>query len=172
MIYPELKGPALEAYRSMVTELKARAQNELGLPPEEIVIRPLRPDDFESNENSSTQDTSWGQTTVTWDAVYSGETIADNRFVGICGFYAGSTHGSQATMFAQVRVTRKGAVTRYWNVAPIEFWKHRTCYFDDPVVIDQNTTFKIETWTRDGASITQWGFLGAVAEKRGLLINP
>jgi len=172
MIYPKLKGPALEAYRQMVSTLKQKAMKELGLPESEIVIRSLRPDDLGGKASLSTLDFNFGSNSVTWDAVVNGRTIADNRFVGINGFFFSGTAGGEMTAWSQVKVTKMGAVSRYWNVAPVEFWEDSTCYFDDPITVDQNTTVTVETWTRDTGSHFNWGLIGAVAEKRGLLINP
>jgi hypothetical protein len=172
MIYPKLKGPALEAYRQMVSKLKQKAVQELGLPESEIIIRQLRPDDLGGKASLSTQDFNFGRASAGWDTIVNGQTIADNRFIGVNGFFFTGTHTGEATGCSQIKVTKMGAVTRYWNVGPVEFWEDKIGYFDDPVVVDQNTTVTVETWTRDSGSQFNWGLVGAVAEKRGLLINP
>jgi len=172
MFYKELVGPALEAYRAMVSELKRKAMTELGLPETEIVVRPLRPDDIGPTNSGATQVYTYGQTATTWDTVIDGNTISDNRFVGINGVWIAGTVASDHSPIAQIKIKRKGSVARYWYVEPIWNWENKTGYTDEPVILDQNTTVTVENWGRTAGSIVEWGFIGAVAEKRGLLINP
>jgi hypothetical protein len=184
MWFKDLEGPALEAYRNMVAELKRRAMQELNLPENDIVVRPLRPNDCVNLNSGSTSDWMLGQTAVSWEPVVDGKTIADNTFIGINGIMVGaSTVGGIVTtagqqikgkypILAQVRVTAKGNLKRYWYVEPINNWENFTGWCDDPVIADQNTVLTVETWGRTAGSITNWGLIGAVAEKRGLLINP
>jgi len=174
MIYPELEGPALEAYRQMVSQIKSKAMKELKLPEDQIVVRDLRPEDY----GASSADLYIGITETAWGAFIDEQTIGDNRFIGINGFFMASTAAAAAGTIGpspavtQLRVTRKGSVARYWYVAPIQGFEGKTGWFDDPFTADQNTTITIEGWNRIGGSIGAVGFLGAVAEKRGVLINP
>lgn len=186
MFYPELKGPALDAYREMVRTLKAKAMKEMALGPEDIVTRPLRPADLE--QDTSTPDYAVGLTALTWTTIVNDVTIDDNRFVGINGFYVvnsgtaalnnenvvnmGQSYPNSPTI-EQIRVTRKGSVARYWQVKPIANWEGHTGYCDDPIILDQNTTCKIEGLSRYASSLLgRFDIIGAVVEKRGLLINP
>jgi hypothetical protein len=148
-----------------------------------VVIRPLRPDDFQGHVSTSTSDWHYGITAVTWDEVISSQTVADNRFIGINGISTGgntvaaglleiSNRHRDLVPLAQVRITHKGNLSRYWYVEPINNWENYAGYCDDPVIIDQNSLVTVETWGRTASSLTNWGLLGAVAEKRGLLINP
>lgn len=175
MIYPELEGPALEAYRTMRSNLIAKAMKELRLPADQIVVRDLRPEDY----GGSSSDFYVGITARAWDTLVNNQVIGDNRFVGICGFFMASTAAAdtgtacgEVAAVTQIRVTRKGSLTRYWYVSPILGFEQQTGWFDDPFTADQNTTIKIESWNRIASSAAQIGFLGAVAEKRGVLINP
>lgn len=182
--YPALEGPALDAYRKMVTNLKARAQKELNLTEDEIVVRQLRPADLYAGD-ASTPDYNIGLTTTTWTNIVNAQTIADNRFVGINGFMvrnSGTAPVLGAGILAitawtpaveQVRITRKGSVARYYVVKAIPVFESQIGYTDEPVTIDQNTTVTIEGLARLGSSIsTTFDILGAVVEKKGLLINP
>jgi len=174
MWYPDLQGRALEEYRNMVAELKRRAMTRLGLPATEIVVRDLRPDDIGPNNAGSTQDNYYGITATTWDTVIDANEIADNRFVGICGFYFGGTTANPGpgSPLAQVRITKAGELVRYWHVQPIYNFRNKTGYTDEPIIVDQNTKITVENWGRTAGSVSNWGFIGAVVEKRGLLINP
>ena len=172
--YPELKGPALDAYRKMVATLVAKAQKELNLPRDEIVVRDLRPEDI----GASSADFYVGTKATDWLALVDNATISDNRFVGICGVQLQDTAGTNSLglevepAISQIKVTRKGAVTRYWVVKPVWSFESRVGYTDEPVTIDQNTTVTIEAWARTASSLKGFTLLGAVAEKRGLLVNP
>jgi len=172
--YPELKGPALDAYRSMVRTLRERAMKELNLRADEIVVRDLRPEDI----GASSADFYVGTKAAGWVALVDNATIADNRFVGINGVVLMDTGGTDAFGFAneppisQIKITRKGSVTRYWNVKPVWAFEGKVGYTDDPVTIDQNTTVTVEAWARSASSLEGFTLLGAVVEKRGLLINP
>lgn len=182
MFYPELKGPALDAYRQMVKKLKATASKELGVSEDELVTRSLRPADI--GQNASTPDHYVGLTALTWTNIINAQTIADNRFVGICGVSVGSGSTAIPTLGAgadvrnlssavdQIRITRKGSVARYWQVKPLVHWAHGTGWVDDPVTVDQNTTITVEGLSRLASSIAGFDLLGVVVEKRGLLINP
>ena len=174
MIYPELEGSALEAFRQMLASLKSKAMKELRLPEDQIVVRDLRPEDY----GAASADLYCGILETAWGNIINAQTIGDNRFIGINGFFMASTCAAAAGTIGpspavtQIRVTRKGSVTRYWYVQPIVGFEGKTGWFDDPFTADQNTTITIESWNRIGGSIGAIGFLGAVVEKRGVLINP
>lgn len=182
VFYPELKGPALEAYREMVSNLKTKAMQELGLGPSDIVVRPLIPNDL--GVGASSPDYRVGLTALTWTTIINAASISDSRFVGINGvaLTANSTILPTLAVGAdvknivgnaeQIRITRKGSVARYWQVKPIIGFKNMVGYVDDPIIIDQNTTITIEGLSRLASSIAGLDLIGAVAEKRGLLINP
>jgi len=179
--YPTLEGPALDAYRRMVADLKAKAMKELGLREDELVVRQLRPADL--GAAVTVPDYPVGLTAVTWTNIVSAQTIADNRFVGINGFMvrnqgtAVALPGNNLIPYApaveQVRITRKGSVARYFVVKYIPEWESQTGYTDEPVTVDQNTTVTIEGLATTASSIaTTFDIIGAVVEKKGLLINP
>ena len=170
MFYPKLEGPALEAYRMTREKVKSTCMKQLGLSEDEVVIRPLRPEDY----GASSIDAYMGITAAGWESVISAQTIDDNRFIGICGFYSGSTSGSSEgdVPISQIRITRKGSVTRYWPVKEIQGWEEKIGYADDPITVDQNTTITLDVWGRTASSISNIGLVGVVAESRGLLVNP
>ena len=63
---------------------------------------------------------------------------------------------------------------RYWNIEPIEDFVNNTGYFDDPIIVNQNSVLTIEGYAMtDLASSTydQMVFLGMVAEKRGIIVQ-
>ena len=176
--YPELKGPALDAYRRMVSALKAKAMKELNLSDKEIVVRDLRPADL--GENSSTPDYNVGLTALTWTSIVDSVTVSDNRFIGINGFMVinSSTAGAgscavDVPTVEQIRITRKGTTAKYYQVKQIGYFDNNIGYCDDPVTVDQNTTITIEGLARNASSIGgKFDILGVVVEKRGILISP
>ncbi|MCD6138673.1 MAG: hypothetical protein J7J91_08955 [Deltaproteobacteria bacterium] len=176
--YPELKGPALDAYRKMVKMLKERAMRELNLSESEIVVRDLRPADL--GQDSSTPDYNVGLTALTWTPIVNNVTISDNRFIGINGFMIkhSSTAGAGSVevdvpVVEQIRITRKGTTARYWQVKQIGYFENNVGYCDDPVTVDQNTTITIEGLARTASSLAgKFDILGVVVEKKGILVSP
>lgn len=167
--YKELKGPALDAYRKMVSSLMSKAKSELGLSQNELVLRGLRPEDI----GASSPDFYFGLDSAAWSTLISSQTVNDNRFVGINGVVIGpETALGGTSMVSQLKITRKGSVARYWNTQPIHGFEGKIGYTDDPVTVDQNTTLTVDAWARTAGSIENFSLLGAVVEKRGLLINP
>jgi len=164
MFHVELKGVALDAYNRMVREMISKATRELGLGADGLVIRPLRPEDLglpaPAWSFNLTAPNSWNTAVNT--------TIADNRFVGINGIF----HNEALGRATQVKITRKGSETRYWDVTWIRDTQNKIAFADDPVIFDQNTSVKIEIYCTTASTLTDFGFLGAVVEKRGMLINP
>ena len=80
--YEKLEGAALDAYVQMVRKLRETAASELKLPEEELVFRPLRPEDLGLTTPEWTFNVA---STATWNKIIDAKTIADNRFVGING---------------------------------------------------------------------------------------
>jgi hypothetical protein len=172
--YPKLEGPALDAYRRMVASLKEKAMRELNLGPDDIVIRELRPEDI----GASSADFYTGVQATTWTKIIDSQTIADNRFIGINGVMMQDTASTNVLgvqvepPFSQIKIERKGTVARYWVVKPVWAFESRVGYCDDPVTVDQNTTLTVSVWARTASSLKGFTLLGAVAEKRGILISP
>ena len=162
--YPELKGPPLQAYNDMVNNLLSRGATQLNLQPKQLVLRSLIPEDVGlSSPVWSFSVTSTNAFNTIIDAV-----IQDNRFIGINGiFYDPSTE-----LISELRLTRMGALKRQWNIQEIPSQDDKVEYVDDPIIVDQTTTLKVEafnqTTSTDGSH--EIGFKGAVVEKRGLLI--
>ena len=169
--YHELKGIALDATNKCCNEVMARAQQQLGLPREEIILRPLRPEDIGYStskfKNSLT-------TTLGWNNLVNTYTIADNRFVCITGIF---TEESTPTRVHQIKINRAGSDARIWNVQRVALQDDNEMHVDDPIIIDQNTVLTITGYngllTTTGTNTwEEFGFIGCVAEKRGMLINP
>jgi len=164
MFYPELKGNPLEAYNRMVRKLYERASRELGLTPDDLVLRPLRPEDLGlSNPAWSLNCTSANA----WNDVIS-TTVADARFIGISGVY----HNEGAGEATQVKISREASDVRYWDITPIRAWENKIGYADDVVTLDQNTSVTISIYCTTASTLTDFAFIGAVVEKKGLLISP
>lgn len=155
----------MEAYRTMVGSLKKKAMQELKLPEGEIIVRSLRPEDL----GLTNPDWTFNIAASSWNILIPAYTIADNRFVGINGVFVAES-GEQAV--TQLKVTREGQVKRFWQIQGANFLQDQTEYFDDPITVDQNTPLTIQGYAPSGTSDTAFRciFLGAVAEKRGVLV--
>ena len=169
--YTELKGVPLDARNKCCNECMRRAQEQLGLPREEIILRPLRPEDIGYSaskfKNSLT-------TTLGWNTLVNTYTIADNRFVCLTGVF---TEESTPTRVHQVKINRAGSDARIWNVQRVSVVEDNQMHVDDPIIIDQNTQLTITAYngllTTTGTNTwEEFGFIGCVAEKRGMIINP
>ena len=164
--YHELKGTPLDAYNRCCNEILSRAQMQLGVPREEIILRDLRSDDLGVTGKWSFTVTS----TCGWNNLINTQTIADNRFICISGIFTEES----APVVHSIKITRAGSVARWWNVQRVGLQDDNELHIDDPIIVDQNTTVTIEGY--NGLTTTavheQIGFIGCVAEKRGLVINP
>lgn len=162
--YRQLRGPALQAYNEMLNEMLARAVRELNLSRPELVLRSIRPEDVElANPVWAFSVT----TTTGWNTLVD-DTIEDNRFVGIIGVH----YDPGTELISQLRISRKGALKRLWNIQEIPSTENKVEYVDDPIIVDQNTTLKIEAYnsTSSTDATHEITFKGAVVEKRGLLV--
>ena len=146
-------------YRAGIAEIKSRAMKELSLPESEIIVRPLRPEDIGLSTPEWT-DTAGSNAWVD----YVDTTVGDQKFLLINGVQKTTTYADQ------VRITREGKVTAIWNIQACEQLRDRSLYFE-PVLCDQNTLLKIEHYG-NSASTTKLILFGAVAEPKGLTINP
>jgi len=164
--YHDLKGVPLDAYNKCCNEVLRRAQEQLGLPREEIILRDLRSDDLGVTGKWKFSVTS----TSGWNTLINTVTVADNRFICISGMFTEMT----TPVIHTVRITRAGSVSRWWNVQRIGLQDNNEMHFDDPIIVDQNQTITIEGY--NGLTSTnpaeECGWIGCVAEKRGLVINP
>lgn len=169
--YGDLKGTPLDARNKCCNEVQRRAQNQLGLPREEIILRPLRSVDIGYSTDKFKSSIT---TTLGWNNLVTTYTVADNRFVCISGMF---TEESTPTRIHHVRITRAGSVSREWNVQRVSLQDDNQMFVDDPIIIDQNTQLSIEAYnglltTTSANTWEEFGFIGCVAEKRGMLINP
>ncbi len=164
--YHELKGTPLDAYNKCCNEILSRAQVQLGLPREEIILRDLRSDDVGVTGKWKFSVTN----TAGWNNLVNTYTIADNRFICISGIF---TEESTPAVHS-IRITRAGSVARWWNVQRVGLQDDNELHVDDPIIVDQNTTVTIEGYNALTTTTTaeEIGFIGCVAEKRGLVINP
>ena len=174
--YGDLKGTPLDARNKCCNEVIRRAQEQLGLPREEIVLRPLRPEDIgvRIGGNLISKFKFAIGTTLGWNNLVTTETIADNRFVCISGIF---TEETSATRVHQIKINRAGSDARIWNVQRVALQEDKTLHVDDPIIIDQNTQLSITGYnglltTTSANTWEEFGFIGCVAEKRGMVINP
>lgn len=167
VFYDKFEGVALSAYNQGIDKLKSKMSREIGLAVDGGIIRPVRPEDL----GSSTPWWSLNQVAANTWTVFTGAStyvMADNTFVLINGVYFNGASGS----LHQVRITREQSVTRYWVVSPLRGFVSRTGWADDPWTVDQNTVFTMEGICSSISTLTDFDLIGAVAEKRGILINP
>ncbi|MEM2175305.1 MAG: hypothetical protein QXI58_06765 [Candidatus Micrarchaeia archaeon] len=176
-IYDKLDGVALDAYRKMVKDLKAKAMKELNLSEDQIVVRQLRPQDLGVSNSSA----HYGAeiTANTWSTIVN-TIVGDNKFIGIYGFVIRASLPSSGDdlvptkpILEQIRITREGSIARYYNVKPINFFSNGIGYVDDPVTISQNTGVTIEGFSMTSSTLTgNFDIVGVVVEKKGMTIYP
>ena len=171
MFFNELAGIPLSAYTQMVKNLRAKAEKELKIGPDKVVVRDLRPEDIGLTQGRFTST----MTTIgSWNKIINTYTVGDNKFLGISGVFYARITGTQAA--TQLRITRAGSVARYWNIQGINITENAQRFFDDPVIVDQNQTLTIEAFVPGVSANTTKAenliLMGAVAERRGLTINP
>ncbi|KKM97076.1 hypothetical protein LCGC14_1171670 [marine sediment metagenome] len=168
-MYYNLEGDALDAYNKNIQELIAKAKEELGLPRDELVVRPIRAEDIGFSAAQFLTTVAKASTNG-WVNIVNTVTIADNRFVMINGVSRGFGQGT-TNVFSQLRVTKAGKTARIWNIQGVEDFITNAVYWDDPVDVKQNQQLTIEGYAVNSTT-DKMIFLGAVVEKRGLIINP
>lgn len=160
----ELKDAPFYAYKRMVENLKKKTMKELNLPSKDIIVRSLRPTDL----GLSTPQWTFNISSGVWNTMVN-TTVADNRFMGINGIVYLETTSQN---ISEIKITRMGKVTKYWNIEGAILQENPYLFIDKPVTADQNTNITIEGYGIGTNATEKMGFLGAVVEKRGLLINP
>ena len=172
MFFNELNEVALGAYATMVKDLKQKAMEELQLDEGKIVVRDLRPEDIglTSGVFASTM-----ITIASWNKIAYTYKVADNSFIGINGVFYPRITGTQAA--SQLRIKRATSTARYWNIQGINVTENAQRFFDDPIMVSQNQILTIEAFVptaanTSGAKSEPIIIMGAVAERRGILINP
>lgn len=170
MFYPELEGDALTAYEGMCAELKTKAMKQLGLGPDQVIIRPLKATDIGLDDVTgfALMTTGTAAGAAGWTSSEVDTTISTGRWVGIHGL---QTEDGAASL-TQVRIQREGSDARYWDVSQIPGFNDTTGYVDDPITIAEETKLNIKLYGRTASTLYDTQFLGAVAEKRGITINP
>lgn len=165
--YPELKGRPLDAFAKTEDILVAKATAQLGLARPDIIVRPLLPEDINAALNSWTFSVT---STSGLNTMVNNQTIADNRFVSINGI----CDPNAIQCVDVLRITRSGSVVREWDIEAIMHQEGNTMWVDDPFTVDQNTTITIQGYNDSTSTNALYNliFLGLVAEKRGMLINP
>lgn len=162
MWYDKLEGFALEAYRDSIKKIVEKAESELKLSRENIVVRMLRPEDLGLSNPVWTFNVSSG-----WNKIVD-TTIGDNRFITINGVMVAETGQCVAT---QLKITKAGKVVRYWHIQDINFLENPVVYFDDPITVDQNTNITIEAYCTGSDNDLRLILLGCVAERSGKLVR-
>lgn len=152
----ELSVGAMEA-RNILLSL---ASKQLGLPPGELVMRGLRPEDLGLT-------TSWSFTSTaanTWENWITA-TVADNTFISIDGVSYGGTS------FSQLRIQAGARYSAFFDLNFISGLISQLWYSMSPVIAEQNQPVIVDVISN--AVATEFiSLIGTVVEKRGLVINP
>lgn len=144
----------------VVGTMLAMAEQQLGIPRSELVVRGLRPEDLGLT-------TSWNFTSTaanTWET-WVNSTIADNRFVSISGVSFGGS------VFKQARIQAGARTSGVWNLTFIAGLISQLWYVPSPIIIQQNEPVSIDI-IGTGVATESVSLMGSVVERRGLLINP
>lgn len=162
--FTELKGTALATVNANLNEIIAMAQKELGLPLEELTIRTLRPEDL----GLSTPEWTFNLSSTGENANQVDTIITDTRFVLIYGVKISQ---SAAQVSTSVKITREGKEAREWNVQGVNLTEDSQVFYNDPVIIRQNTGIQVDIFTNTTNAAEKIGFIGIVVEKKGLVFG-
>ena len=169
----ELAPGAISAIRNdVINALVALAARELGLPPEKLVVRDVRPfSDLQLYSTGAVDSTSdrWGYaatgTTIGFVAINGTKTMGDQRYVALFGVRdrgaAGNVASGSATL-AVVKTANKPAVSLIkinvggadkviWDLTGMYAYTSKMAAFaPSAVIIPQNSTFVI-SYYRQGS---------------------
>jgi len=162
--YFKLEGPALAALTTLTKEVKRIATTQLKVSENEIVTRPLRPEDLGLTNPVWTFNITSANA---WNTLIN-YTVKSDRFIAINGVLY---QISGTPVITQLRITRAGQKKRYWHIQGIEYTENQAMFFDDPVIIEQNTPITIEGYATGTSSDEKLCFFGVVAERKGILIQ-
>ena len=160
ILSPTFRGTPSVGAVAGVTDIMAMAEQQLGLPRSELVMRGLRPEDLNLT-------TSWNFTSTaanTWENWFS-TSVADNTFIVIQGVSYGGTN------FAQLRVSAAASTSAYFNLSFIAGLQSQLYYATVPVTAQQNQLIMGEVISKAVATEST-NLMGTVIEKRGITINP
>lgn len=159
----QLTGEALNSYYDMVEKLKQKAMKEGRLSPNDIVVRPLRPEDVGLSNPEWTFNLASANA---WATNMLNTTISNNRWIGINGFLVEES-GAQAG--TQVKLKVMGIDRRYWTIQGVNMLQDSTIFFLDPLTVDENTNITMDIYGTDIDADFRLVVLGVVVEKKGIL---
>ena len=157
---PTYTGELPAGAAGLRTDLLSMAEQQLGIPRSELVMRGLRPEDLGLT-------TSWSFTSTainTWENWVTA-TVADNTFIAIEGVAYGGTS------FSQIRINAGAATSALWNLNFVAGLQSQLWYSASPIIAQQNQPVVIDVISNAVATETI-GLMGTVVERRGMLINP
>ncbi len=146
----------LDAYYKVSNEILRRAQKQLGLPREEVILRKLIPQDLGLKQPLSSFNLKKGLNKKVI------ETTSEKRFMAINGFTI-----PKNCSISQIQIWRAGEKIRHWHIEGFE----GTYFFDDPFLIDMNQLLQIDMYSEIKKK-QKLIFHGSVTEERGTTINP
>lgn len=158
---PTFSGEMSSGATGAPLTLLSIASQQLGIPPSELTVRGLRPEDLGLT-------TSWNFTSGavnTWEN-WINTTVADNRFIAFQGVsYAG-------TNFSQIRIQAGARYVEYWNLNFISGLVSKLWFDDSISIAEQNQPVVIDVISKAALATESIDIIGTVVEKRGLTINP
>jgi hypothetical protein len=153
---PSFSGEPSAGAANVTNTLLSMASQQLGLPPSELSVRGLRPQDL-------------GLTTFNITAGGAGwtnvctATVADNTFIAFTGCSYGGTN------FGQLRIQAGARYAEYWPLTFIAGLVSQLWYDDSPSIAQQNQPVIIDAYAK-AAATESINIMGTVVEKRGLTI--
>ncbi len=160
ILSPTFRGTPSVGAVAGVTDIMAMAEQQLGLPRSELVMRGLRPEDI--GLTTSFSFTSTGVNT--WESWFS-SVVPDNVFIVIQGVsYSGSS-------FSQLRISAAASTSGYFNLNFIAGLESQLFYAAQPIIAQQNQLISGEIIS-NAIATENVSLMGTVVERRGLLINP
>ena len=161
ILSPTFRGTPSVGAVAGVTDIMAMAEQQLGLPRSELVMRGLRPEDVGLT-------TSWNFTSTavnTWENWFS-TVVADNTFIAITGVSYGGTN------FAQIQISAAASTSGYFNLSFISGLESQLWYAAQPIIAQQNQLISAQVISKAAQVTESINLMGTVVERRGLLINP
>jgi hypothetical protein len=158
---PSFTGTPSVGMTSSSMTLLSIASQQLGIPPFDLVVRGLRPEDLGLT-------TSWNFTSGavnTWEN-WVNHTIADNTFIAIQGVSYGGTN------FAQVRIQAGAKYTEFWNLSFVSGLINQLYWDESPTIVEQNQPIVIDVISKAAQATESINLMGTVVEKRGMVVNP
>lgn len=171
IVHLACKGLGVQVNLNAILQVAAAGGNivETSLWPvikKEVDLRQLRPQDVFSSESTYSWCHTMSDSADT--TIVNAAQNKSNRW-----YYINAVaHGEGVGELIRLKIKRAAQDAREWYVEMIHTWDENIGYVDDPVIVEEDQVITVTGYASTASTICDWGLLGEVAEKKGLLINP